>query len=681
MKSRIYERLFPPARPLNQGDPCQHPVLLSLPGHSGSVAPIAMERLPEEIFVEVLDYLDPEELIAIQRTCSNLSKLARANPVWRYKCFEKSPSATRKQRNSNADTLISALQGLTLSDRLPQQSSAANHAGSERVTESGRAQAVNQWDLSGKRESVDWYSEYKSRYAPLSADWLPEHSTTHTEIRGISPLHGTDKLVGYLDNASICIWDLSFSSTGRRKFRELGRSKLAKHFSHRLLADDNLVVDGMSTSFSQQRTYVAFGDTLREIDLNVLKVVSHSKYPFPITALSQPGPLDLPLTVGTQWSLHVLDPRLPVVSYSQSSQERIDEIPARPGKLMAMLPDIAGDASLLPSIFGISSSFSAKPPFPTQLSSSPSWQPSHRLRNPNWMDYAKVEPGPLSILHHAENEILICGRFPSILSYDRRYFPRLQYVIHSSASLSAMTSIPQPPSESSSSLGGTSTLVACGEYRGRGSLELYSLPHVRPEQRSSDPDITASTPPEDDNEPHITGNHNSAWGSLFTYKNRQDAARSKLLSVASHGTKIVFSDSEGGLKWVERDGRSLVRKWNINGYQMGNPNGITTSAFVSGDLVARKIIPLTEAESERGTRGDLDLLIWTGEKIGIVTTNPQFVDHEEMVRELEEDVDEKREKEEQERREEEYSKTMRQALERQADERRWMSRFRLKMRN
>ena len=38
-------------------------------------------------------------------------------------------------------------------------------------------------------------------------------------------------------------------------------------------------------------------------------------------------------------------------------------------------------------------------------------------------------------------------------------------------------------------------------------------------------------------------------------------------------------------------------------------------------------------------------------------------------------------REERERREEEYSKTKRRALERQADERRWMSQFRLKTRN
>ena len=57
------------------------------------------------------------------------------------------------------------------------------------------------------------------------------------------------------------------------------------------------------------------------------------------------------------------------------------------------------------------------------------------------------------------------------------------------------------------------------------------------------------------------------------------------------------------------------------------------------------------------------------------------MDHEELVNEMKEDVEGKREREERERQEEEYSKTMRRALERQADERRWMSRFRLKTRN
>ncbi|KAJ9616694.1 hypothetical protein H2200_000413 [Cladophialophora chaetospira] len=642
-----------------------------------------MEHLPEEILIDILDYLDPEELISIQRTCTRFSKLARANPLWRYKSFEKSPSATMRQANSILNTLTNALQGLTLSERPVQpQDSTPNGLGSERIAESARARAVNQWDLSAKGEKVDWYSEYKARYAPLSANWLPDDVTAHSEIKGISSLSGTDKVIGYLEDDSVRIWDLSPTSSGKRQFRELGRSNLQASIQFpkfSLRPSEHLVVDCVSTSVSQQRAYVAAGNAVKEIDLDTLKVVSHSSYPYPITALSQPGPLDLPLTVGTQWSLHVLDPRTQATRASQSSVERIDEIPARPSKLTAMLPDISGESSLLPTIFRLPSLFSTKPVSPAPLSSSPSWRASEDTNSLPWNSYAKVEPGPLSILHHADNEILICGRFPSILSYDRRYFPQLQYVVHSSASLSAMASLPCPPARSPPSLSGTSTLVACGEYRGRGSLELYSLPHVRPgQQRPSIHESTSSTPP-DDGDIDLTGIHHLASdSSLFSYKNRQTASNSKLLFVAAHGTKIVYSDSEGGLKWVERDGHSLVRRWNINAFQMGSANSIPASASVSGDLVARKIIPLHEDDSERGARGDADLLIWTGEKIGMVTTNPQYMDHEEMVQEIEGDIEEKREKAEQERKEEEYSKIMRQALERQADERRWMSRFRLK---
>lgn len=634
-----------------------------------------MDKLPDEILIDILDYLDPEELISVQRTCSGLSTLARANPLWRYKCFEKSPSASMRRDASILNTLTTALQSLTISERpIRPQDSPAIHGSELPVRESPRARAVNQWDLSGETEMVDWYSEYKGRYATLSTDWLESGSSNHLDIRGIASLDGSDKVVGYLEDSSLCIWDVSQGASGRRRFRELGRSKPSTLFAESSQPSGSLVVDCVSTFSSLHKAFVAIGNVLNEVDLNTLQVVSHSKYAFPITALSQSSSLGLPLTIGTQWSLHILDPRIPVTPM-EFSRDRVDEVPATPSHSTALLPDLSENSNLLPSTFGISAPFSNNPGPSSHASNSPSWRPSHRLRNPHWMAYARVEPGPLSILHHAENEILIGGRFPSILAYDRRYFPRLQYVIHSSASLSALTSIPFPPAESSCNVSGTSTLVACGEYRGRGSLELYSLPHMKVGQKQSPSDSTSSTPPSDEDlDLNINRSRNlNSDDYLFSYKNRQDAAKSKLLSVASHGTKIVFSDSEGGLKWVERDGHSLVRRWNINGFSTGH-NG--TSASIAGDQVARKIIPLNETGSARGQRGDADLLIWTGEKVGIVTTNPKFVDHEEMVREIEhvrEGVDAKERE-----MAEEYSKTMRRALERQADERRWMSRFRLR---
>lgn len=77
------------------------------------------------------------------------------------------------------------------------------------------------------------------------------------------------------------------------------------------------------------------------------------------------------------------------------------------------------------------------------------------------------------------------------------------------------------------------------------------------------------------------------------------------------------------------------------------------------------------------TKEDNDLLIWTGEKAGIISTMPQTEAHDELVAAFEEKIIDLGEQEEREKAEE-YSNVMRQALERQADERRWMSQFRLK---
>lgn len=614
-----------------------------------------MDELPEEILVDVLDCLEVEDLVSVQETCRFLSKSARANTLWRYKCFEKSPSASMRRENDILNSLAGALKSLSLSDEPTDNPPSIPNGGAVRpepqTHASRRAQATNKWDLSAADEAVDWYSEFKARHAPLTTEWVTGGHGDDDEIRGISTIDHSSKLVGYLEDHSLRIWDLREETNGKRYFRELGRSKPALLSTQCTDKFDSFVVDCMSSFSAQQKSFVAVGNVLNEVDLNTLQVISRSKYAWPITALSQTSDLDLPLTVGTQWSLHILDPRAPVKPLDHKIHDYVEEVPATAGASTALLPNLTDNSALLPSQFGISSPFAANPGPSIWAPGSPSWKPSHRLQNPHWMVYARVEPGPLAILHHDENEILTGGRFPSILSFDRRYFPRLQYVIHSSASLSGLASIPRPPAGSAPSLSNTSTLVACGEYRGRGSLELYSLPHIK--QSSGTGELDA----------------------LFSYKNRQDAARSKLLSVATHGTKIVYSDSEGGLKWVERDGRSLVRKWNINDFDLTTP--VSNMASISGDQVARKIIPLVTHDSEYGMRGDGDLLIWTGERVGIVTTKTQRIDHQQMVNEAESEEllgEEQKLKE----REEEYSKAMRQALERQADERRWMSRFRFK---
>jgi hypothetical protein len=160
----------------------------------------------------------------------------------------------------------------------------------------------------------------------------------------------------------------------------------------------------------------------------------------------------------------------------------------------------------------------------------------------------------------------------------------------------------------------------------------------------------------------------------------------------------VYSDSEGNIKWVERNGRAEVRRWNVNTSHPQIPFSKCDSAFIfrpdddqpqprglwpssqpqnNNSEVARKILP---------TGGNLtgdELLVWTGERIGRLKFSIPEDAHIEMGDEEDDwfmhaEVDEQKREEmrhkhrdewEKERR---YEETMRRALERQADEVRWM---------
>ena len=149
-------------------------------------------------------------------------------------------------------------------------------------------------------------------------------------------------------------------------------------------------------------------------------------------------------------------------------------------------------------------------------------------------------------------------------------------------------------------------------------MELYSLPHIKQSPRRTSADYglpSASAQLGVMDREHALDDAFSEPEYPFSYKNRQAASTSKLLAVATQGTKIVFSDAEGGLKWVERDGIGMVRRWNMNTFEIDE-----RGARVVGEQVVRKIISLDAGVSERGSRGDGDVLIWTGERIGIVST-------------------------------------------------------------
>jgi hypothetical protein len=200
------------------------------------------------------------------------------------------------------------------------------------------------------------------------------------------------------------------------------------------------------------------------------------------------------------------------------------------------------------------------------------------------------------------------------------------------------------------------TLIACGEYSTKGSLELYGL--------SPNPHQT-------------TISSDSAAGSLqnSVLKNRQTSSNSKLLSVSNHGTRIVVSDGSGNLIWLERDGFTVARRWNIAHGSTEAPVGIfgeMGESYMdsgSGDM-AIKI-----ANTHHGQRGDLvneDLVLWTGEKIGLLnfSSKPGFT--ADSFENKGPQTPEEAHKESEERA---YSQTMREALQANADEVRFMRRL------
>ncbi|KAJ5440685.1 hypothetical protein N7491_003091 [Penicillium cf. griseofulvum] len=658
-----------------------------------------MDKLPVEILSKIIDYLAPREKVQLQCVSKKFFELARDNNQWKLHCYDQSwaarqaaRSAARPSESLIADPTVSltTLGQESLRDIIQPSAPPANGDSeyTQGVSASERARAAAEWDSSAEGEHVDWYSEYIARYGPISLSWVEEPSARSEgkrgqsyEVKGMGLLKDwssarQNKIIAPLEDGSVCIWDLNHShSAGSQssKGKILGVSEpgilmtnLSGRRDHSLSKSSLEFInlgEGVSVDSLRQRAYLAVGNVLNEVDLETLRVISQQRYPWSIFALSQETDYSVPLTLATTLSLQIYDSRLSAVEEEEAISLRCEQV-AKPY------------ASEL-GIFAHSDS----PLF--QLRSN--GRPPTRIRSPGPSDkganYAPLfQPGPLSILHPPAphvNTILLAGRFPSILCYDRRYFPRLQTTVHSGGRLCGLASVPAPrfPVFSDSTFPESHSVVACGDYNGRGSLELYNL------KSATEGD-------------HSPSNMTSTLSS--EYKNRQSAASSKLLSVESHGNRIVFSDAEGNIKWTERNGRSEVRRWNINTSQpqipFGHrsrkptpkteedqqPRGLWPSQSSGNNEVARKILP---------TGGNLtgdELLIWTGERIGCLKFSiPADYEMEVDDGEVDDDVfmhaevDEATREEMRHRRRddwerERYGDYMRRALERQADEVRWM---------
>ena len=492
-----------------------------------------------------------------------------------------------------------------------------------------RARAFANWDPSYRSEQPSYYEEFIHRHAPINVGWLhipPLRAggvSEPNEAVGVGLLHDTDSaasqyIVAPLDNGSVCIWDIEARKTGSvpSQGRLVGQSSLgllsgtdtAKHSLSdiRALMTETGAVESVSIDNRRKRGYFAQNSALVEVDLVTLQMISHQPYPFPITALSEPH--DHSLVVGTNNTIHIHDPR----ADSKSSV----------------------DPSLTVEVIG----------------------------GPTASHATLSQPGPLSILNYIEDDsIWVAGRFTHLLNYDRRFFPRLRGTVHSGARLSSIAVLPFPLKPRSMDLlqdpslkiqdvhaaksAAGSTLLAAGDYKGKGSIEFYNL-----QQSASSPRPT-----------HF-------------YHNRQSASSNKLLSVACHGLSTVFSDGNGCIKWIERDGSTPIRNYNIN----GRPNFTIDGRLRENtpdkpwpEDIVQKMIPLqapTGSGSGLGTRMDTnqsDLVLKTADgRIGILGFGSESWYARQDVEEVVETFEEKVRRD----RETSYTESMGRLLDMHADE-------------
>jgi hypothetical protein len=483
---------------------------------------------------------------------------------------------------------------------------------------------IANWDPTYPGESVVWFNEYVQRYAPATTNWLQQPfirdgaAEDRLDALGVALYQppndpGSMVAVSPLDDGSICLWDVK-GRNGRRKGATMAKSEagiLHIRGSGRTSKMDTNVIENIAVDSHRGKAFVAVQGHLREVDLETLRVVSDQPFEWSIKTLSAASH-DVPLTVGTSLGIHLYDYR----------------------------------ARVNPSLCVVDKIFDSDLPAYSPL----------------------AQPHPLSILNlpNAGNsttmsdDIYVAGRFSSILHYDRRRIGRSSPVVgslHSGAKLTSMTHLPCSFSPLDSEVRRRGeltadqvrlskekkgrTLIACGEYKGKGSLELYGLPATSAPLR----------PGREHHSPH---------------KNRQTAASAGLLSVVNHGTRIVFSDRQGYIKWFERDGTTEVRRHKIGHSEVLNKPSLFSRMPGAGDMACKMLSTRAVDDIDSADRlNDDDVLFWTGEKLGLVSftgkpgSRPEdFEDRPPM----------SEERQRLEREAEEFEERMARALERQADD-------------
>ncbi|KOS19797.1 hypothetical protein ESCO_000326 [Escovopsis weberi] len=725
---------------------------------------LGWDELPDEILLHILSFLEPADIARLQPVSRKSRKLCLDNELWKRHCFHSSTwYRSLQRRRINLASASSSLASLdptttpttttttTTTTTNPESAAAVtipsthsngavgggddhhdnnvdndnddhgdNHhqhhhhyyddddAAATKIAPSEPAmpprwrelQDLANWDPSFPGERVSWYDEYIQRCVPPSVNWLEtprirdRECAAIIEARGVDLYHpygggdglGTMLAVSPLDDGSVCLWDVNGTRT--RAGAVLVRSRQDILFAdgpgsqnlRRSKRVDTGVTECVRVDNYAHRAYFAVQSNLFEIDLERLDVVSRETFEWSISTLSPISP-GVPLTVGTSLGIHLHDFRARARPRTRDAVERVDGPGSGPGSASRSGSGSSEEANPFWAIFD-----------PRPL---PPYAP---LSQPTPLSIVHLpEPGPYGLVSH---DIYVSGRFTSILHYDRRKFPNIAGSIHSGATVNSMVALPHPLSlldnelrrsgELTAEQVGRSkaashgrTLIAGGIYKSKGSLEMYGL---------------------------SPGQGESAHGEVMqqdsALKNRSTAASSSILSVANHGTKIVFSDGSGQLRWFERDGTTEIGSLAIGscGADKGS-SSLFASLYASAGELARKVVSTrgrrgageersskahlyhvdnddtgnknnddnnnddeNDDDDDRDDRDDINndnVLFWTGERLGMVTFTPRPRFRSEDFEAADDGDEDGRE----------YADQMRGALEQQADEARFMNRF------
>lgn len=605
----------------------------------------------------IYSVLKPKELAFVRGISKHLHKISDRDELWRNVCFDSSADEARRIQS----------RGTTFQPNLPFQahpqiqefrrrtetalsaqhiwvSTNATTAGTENIETrsreiSDRDQAgdfntrervrrLANWDPTYRTERVNWYTEYIARHGPLSCSWFQpavvSNDGSTVEPRGLALL-GTRNIIAPLEDDSLAIW-----STGHEDNEKQGRL-IHKTQPGLLQTEKTSINPTMTSAISVDndgcKAYVVVQNYLQEVDLETNQISNSQRFPSKIAALSD-FTNGLPLTVGTRSAVHLYDPRDRLREHNVGAEEYLDT--------MSTYPDIELNGSSL----------------------------SH-FKTGNFDRFASLhQAGPTAVQHlfkddsgSTSSDIVISGRFPSLLIYDRRTFPNVKTTLYSGAQLCGLAALPYAYSSVDSEIMRRGelpmhaanearnrpghTILACGEYKGRGSLEIYGL-----------------------------SDEEGSYIQASTFKNRVSAARAKVLSIANHGPKLVISDAEGGIRWIERDGQTLVRRWNINKFEWHGDRMINMTGGSSDGQAILKLLPASHSHTDKAFEDGI--YVWTGERVGLLTFSsvPKFggndnAEWEKTPANAEEAIKRREEKV--------YGETMRRALEMQADEVRWMS--------